>query len=1280
MSLETKDKILNALKDFSKGKLFDNSIALFKALGYKTERQNKLSRNNYKGFLEEIPGASQNLNSNKALTYNWLSIELLFQLTQTEMSRQSFLFDTGKVDNTIIEAYLFFAIELKEIDYTRTQLSDITRELNKVFSMPVMVLFKHGKTLTLSVIKRRLHKRDGSKDVLEKITLIKDINIAEPHRAHIEILYDLSFDKLQSDYEFRNFVELHNAWQKTLDSSELNKRFYKELANWYFWAVDNVEFPDDVEKDREKRNSTNVIRMLTRLIFVWFLKEKDNLIPDELFDKKKLDKLLDYKDKNNSTYYKAILQNLFFATLNTEMNKDVPDNRTFIKRQFGIQEFYRYERFFKDKEAALKLFENIPFLNGGLFENLDKYVGEANEQRIDCFSNNRKNEERLSVPDFLFFETEKSYDKLNKIYDTNNKKYVVRGLLEILNKYKFTIHENTPIEEEIALDPELLGKVFENLLASYNEETKTTARKLTGSFYTPREVVNYMVEESLIAYLLPVITRNEKNNSDDKINWALSNTNEERIRDLFSYNENEPDFSEQEKSILIEAIDNCKIIDPACGSGAFPMGILHKIVFILGKLDPHNERWMQRQIDKVYEIPDTTLHDNLKTEIEKAFNENFNDYGRKLYLIENCIYGVDIQPIAVQIAKLRFFISLIVDQKVNRKAKNLGIRPLPNLETKFVAGNTLIGIERPHQMSLRNAEIDVKEKQLRDVRERHFNARTPATKKKYRERDKELRKELANLLESDGFKPEATRLMASWDPYDQNKFAGFFDSEWMFGLQKGFDVVIGNPPYISIANLPANTSTELSKQNYDTFSKGADLYCLFYERGLKILKPNGILTYISSNRFCFTNYGDRLREYLSNRNITELINFNEIDVFESANVGSIVAVIQNSKPDSNPILIFEAKSVDAISKIHSEKKYSSKEYYKKDQWSFDENHIQKLKKTIESKGVGFAKRKGILINRGVTTGANAIFIIPTSIKEKLCDEHPSSEEIIKPVLRGRDVKRYYLQWTGDWIIFTRRGTNIEKYPAIKKYLYQFKNELEPGVGRKQGNYKWFEIQDNTAFYPEFEKRKLIWTRLSNVNAFAISTEKEFSLDSTSFAVGENLEYLSSVLNSKIAFFYFKLGSVIWGKDGIKWFGKYFDSIPIPVISKEEQKPFENLVNYILLAHELLNSESKREIITKQFEEVIDGMVNELFFESSIKEANASIIDLVKNQITDISGVKGKVEKQKLIEMVYKKISEPNSEIRNRIIKQNIAVEEIKLINQNLNLQAGDYSEDIDSEF
>ena len=1240
MSLETKDKIQNALKDFSKGKLFDNSIGLFKALGYKTERQSKLSRNNYKGFLEEIPGAPQNLNATKALTANWLSIELLFQLTQTEMSRQSFLFDTGKVDNTIIEAYLFFAIELKEIDYTRTQLSDITRELNKVFSMPVMVLFKHDKTLTLSVIKRRLHKRDGSKDVLEKITLIKDINIAEPHRAHIEILYDLSFDKLQSDFEFRNFVELHNAWQKTLDSSELNKRFYKELANWYFWAVDNVEFPDDVEKDREKRNSTNVIRMLTRLIFVWFLKEKDNLIPDELFNKKKLDKLLDYKDKNNSTYYKAILQNLFFATLNTEMNKDVPDNRTFIKRQFGIQEFYRYERFFKDKEAALKLFENIPFLNGGLFENLDKNVGEANEQRIDCFSNNRKNEERLSVPDFLFFETEKSYDKLNKIYDTSNKKYVVRGLLEILNKYKFTIHENTPIEEEIALDPELLGKVFENLLASYNEETKTTARKLTGSFYTPREVVNYMVEESLMAYLNNYLA--EKN---------IENL-EAKLRDLFSYNENEPQFTEKEKNILIEAIDTCKIVDPACGSGAYPMGILHKMVFILGKLDQHNERWMQRQIDKVYDIPDTTLHENLKAEIEKAFNENFNDYGRKLYLIENCIYGVDIQPIAVQIAKLRFFISLIVDQKVNRKAKNLGIRPLPNLETKFVAGNTLIGIERPKHMSLRNSAIDDKEKLLRDVRERHFNARTPATKKKYREKDKELRKELADLLESDGFKPEATRLMASWDPYDQNKSAGFFDNEWMYGITKGFDIIIGNPPYVSIQRM--DDTDALRKGKFETFEKTGDLYSLFYEQGINLLKNGGTLCYITSNKWINANYGKSTRNFfITKTNPLVLIDFAKVKIFESATV--FVNILLTQKAKNHNQLLACAIEGDKIPEGDLRDYFDNNKFELKNLddgiWKVSNAAANITNAVIEQKGIALSKWKDITIFRGITSGYNDAFHISSIQRDSFIEKNKQSDSIIKPILRGKDIKRWNYQFADWYILNTHNGLKgklnrvdvVKDYPEIYKHLKTFLPEVQE---RQDQGFHWTNLRD-CAFLLEFDEPKIVWIEISDRANYAYDESGMFLTNSAYFMTGKHLKYILAVLNSKVADYYFIQITATIAGGRKRYTGQYVERVPVPQIAEKEEEPFNKVVDYILF---LKSGETNQEVrqACNYFESILETMVYELYFEDEVKVAGCEIIKHVKK----LPVLKSSKQALEQLLAIYKETSDKDNPIRNSVFYVN----------------------------
>jgi len=271
------------------------------------------------------------------------------------------------------------------------------------------------------------------------------------------------------------------------------------------------------------------------------------------------------------------------------------------------------------------------------------------------------------------------------------------GLIEILNNYNFTTDEATEIDQEVALDPELLGKIFENLLASYNEETATTARKATGSFYTPREIVDYMVKESLEEYFkekLPLLTQEELNN-------------------LLSPSDEELELEENKKREIIKAIYELKIIDPACGSGAFPMGILHKLVHILQKIDPANKLWAEFVLDKSIEelkrLGQSEDKDKIVKEIEEVFNENLNypDYGRKLYLIENCIYGVDKQPIATQISRLRFFISLVIDQKVDKNnPNNYGILPLPNLETNFISADTLLNLEQPlQQTNLESEEL-----------------------------------------------------------------------------------------------------------------------------------------------------------------------------------------------------------------------------------------------------------------------------------------------------------------------------------------------------------------------------------------------------------------------------------------------------------------------------------------------------------------------------------------------------------------------------------------------
>ncbi|MBM4167535.1 MAG: hypothetical protein FJ215_00005, partial [Ignavibacteria bacterium] len=949
MNEDVKKRIEQSLKAFAQGNLTKNALGLFQTLGYATDRQAPLDKPTYAQFKETFIQAGSRFNEEKAQANDWKYVDLLFQLTKEEVSRNTSLFDTKQVDRTIIETYLFFVIELAQAEYSRTALSHITREVNRLFPMPVLILFKYGNSLTLSVIDRRLHKRDESKDVLEKVTLIKDISIASPHRAHIEILFDLSLPELTRIHAPTNFVELHAAWRATLNISELNKKFYKRIAAWYFWAVKSVEFPIAPgvkdKKDKKVNNSINVIRLLTRLIFVWFLKEK-HLVPDDLFSERALARLLkkfDGSDEKRSDYYKAILQNLFFATLNQKMNtKDEPENRRFATDErdqwghaddYNITNLYRYKESFQNPDDGLKLFSTIPFLNGGLFDCLDK--PDENDKRkvirIDGFSRVAKNQP--TVPNILFFGGAKADLEidLSDVYDDKkHKRDKVKGLIHILNDYKFTIAENTPVEEEIALDPELLGRIFENLLAEYNPETGTTARKATGSFYTPREIVNYMVDESLIAYLKTKML--QENPATQEVGTAQTDgfgnkarkgqlkleskvepnrwvdkedSLEAELRKLVGYNETPPVFTDQEKDNLVAAIHSMKVLDPACGSGAFPMGVLLKVVHVLHKLDPENRKWKQKQIEVAEQLTDSSIREETLETIEDAFSEenNFADYGRKLYLIENCIYGVDIQPIATQIAKLRFFVSLLVDQRGSDRKENRGVLSLPNLETKFVAANTLLPLEIDVQHVIKPVELYPLEDRLKKIRHDYFSAKSRKEKMKCISEDKRLREEIARILvNSAGLPKNAADKLANWDPYDQNSNAEFFDAEWMFSLTSGFDITLGNPPYVRADSGPKHLALRKAIEDtdmYETLWEKWDLYIPFIERSFKLLRPNGVSTLIVSDAYCHSKYAEKSqRWFLQNSSIIRLDFFSKIKIFDAA-VRNVTYLFQRSDGSRN---------------------------------------------------------------------------------------------------------------------------------------------------------------------------------------------------------------------------------------------------------------------------------------------------------------------------------------------------------------------------------------------
>lgn len=613
----------------------------------------------------------------------------------------------------------------------------------------------------------------------------------------------------------------------------VTKEFYNELFAWYTWACSVAKYPtgfDEKVKLSQNNNEQHLIRLITRLMFVWFIKQKD-LIPSWIFDEKELQNILvdcDLQSSKKSNYYNAVLQNLFFATLNKAINeRKFADNKN-GKTEFGVNSYYRDDKtssFFKiSKEKIIELFMPVPFLNGGLFECLDRLEGKENnhntQEYIDGFS--RESGRRAFLPNALFFMNEKDGHE---------------GLIHILNRYNFTVEENSPSDIQVALDPELLGKVFENLLGTFNPETSESARKESGSFYTPREIVSFMVNEALKNYL--------------KAN--VKDITENQIKDLF--NESTDDYNESNKNQIETALKNVKVFDPACGSGAFPVGVLSELVYLIKKLD---EKYLDSE--EVYKL--------------------------KLELIQNCIYGSDIQTIAAQIAKLRFFITLICEkEKTGNKENNYGFDPLPNLETKFVAANSLIGKKKSINTNslFTNEEIEKTKAELQETRRKHFTATNTREKAQYRKDDKDLREKLAKLLKEDHmYDNESAKQLASWNPYDQNAVSDFFDSEWMFGITDGFDIVIGNPPYISTKGV----STEAKKQYEAEFGFSDDTYNLFTFKGLSLCKKNGTLNYIIPKTFWTTQTKRNMRDLLLQNQINYI--FDTANPFESAMVDTCI--------------------------------------------------------------------------------------------------------------------------------------------------------------------------------------------------------------------------------------------------------------------------------------------------------------------------------------------------------------------------------------------------------
>lgn len=932
-----------------------------------------------------------------------------------------------------------------------------------------------------------------------RLSLVSGTPDAATHKLRYNSFRRQSFYVSKGGTDCRTFIERlampadsFAALREIFSVEKLTKEFYAQVEAWFLRARERVRFPGAAElgKDELTHNSDMALRLITRLIFIWFLRAK-KLVPEELFDKRKIDELLKYDDVNGSTYYKAILQNLFFATLNTKIGE-----RGWVERRAGKQEYFRYKRFFKNDAKSKYLFDicaNVPFVNGGLFENLDRA-----DVRIDCFSNRKDNEPLLSVPDELFFDTEK-------------------GILPLLSRYNFTVEENAPADEDVSLDPELLGRVFENLLAFVNPETHEQARKATGSFYTPREIVRYMVDESLVAYLT------EKCGAE----------NVAAVRSLVTGTADDaypPPISSSLSEKIVAALDGVKILDPACGSGAFPMGALARIVEIheaLGTLDPSDGKAV---------------------------------YKKKLAVIQNCLYGVDIQSIAVQISKLRFFISLLCEQKVNRARENFGINVLPNLESKIVCANTLVAL--PQKLDGGNAggdelalgdvdEIRALRERLKTSRKNYFSASSKQDKARLRKEDEKLRaalaqKMLANAGHADAKFRKSVELVASWNPYDPNTSAPFFDPVWMFGFDRpdAFDIVIGNPPYgAKISREGINHVRE----NYDL--KTTESAILFLEKGFHFV-PCGWLIYIIPKSYCFASNYSECRRY-SEKYLNQIVDCGK--VFENVKFEANIVFLSREERPTYENLLYKEKVFFRNSDI--EKSIAN-------EFGFFLNGVSKEEISLAQKlrGIG-------------------LFLTPSYASNS----------------RGSTLQKF-LSERGEFIGIG--GKEIQRYVVVQE-----KGRLKRSVAEANPR---SEIKENSVLVQNIvahverpiPKIKIIALPISNNRRYRILD----TLNQLVIFESVSNKFISALLNSELVNWY--VYRFIFGK-AIRTM--HFDNaitnrIPVPSATREQQAPIIALVDKILEA-----KRGNADADTSAWEAEIDRLVYALY------GLTAEEIALVENQ-------------------------------------------------------------------
>ena len=765
---------------------------------------------------------------------------------------------------------------------------------------------------------------------------------------------------------------------------------------------------------------------------------------------------------SDSAYYKGALEPLFFKTLN-----EPHANRLTLNGLIDLE---------------------TPYLNGGLF------APHGNDWVHDA---------SLTFPTGYF-----------------------ERVFQHFQKFNFTVDESTPEFEQVAIDPEMLGRVFESLLATQVEETGEHARKAKGTFYTPREIVFSMCREAIRTYVM------SERVSDDSFSKSIRHVLETSDQDWAKAGTNSlRDIPKDHREQILAKIGNLRSLDPACGSGAFPLGLLNVLTKVVMRLTPEA-----------------------------------NSHDVKARILQNSIFGVDIEPMAIEISKLRAWLSLIVEEA----AKPKEVQPLPNLEFKFVCANSLIPLAGADEATLfDDGKIET---ELQEIRDKYFATKDPSKKAKLKDRFANAAVQGTVLF---GEAKRSTQLR-TFKPFEDNSVADFFDPGAMFGLEN-FDIVIGNPPYVRQEKIKYKDQLK----NYQVFNTTSDLFTYFFERGFQLLAPRGVLSLITSSKFGRAVYGQKLRNYLTqNGTIDYIVDHQGNEQFTAA-VNTWILQISNRLPvDGHLVSVILDESKKEIEIRQSD--------LGGQEWTFiSEQERDSLSKLV-SKWKPLSEFQAE-IYYGIKTGCTEAFLLPDTVRDELLGASSKNSEIIFPVLRGRDIDRYAHKPASSSILVTKNGIDIVKdYPDVAKYLEQKNAELGGKIQARsdQGNH-WMNLRD-CKYYSSLESEKIVWSEMSANGRFCRASNSTYIIDTAYMLVTPHIEYLLAILNSSLVLAFISQSASKLGASGLRWKRHIIEQIPIPAI---DQVPQESLA---ALRDLVIQRESKDCPNIAELEAQIDDLVFDVY--------------------------------------------------------------------------------------